>query len=244
MSTGPGLIRGNVVRRVQIEGAGAGGILVLGAADFTVAENLIQNTLADGIHITGGSQHGRVALNRVRNTGDDMIAVVSYANETPVRDVLVVDNDVAGTAWGRGLSIVGGERITLHSNTVADVLRAAGVLVAQEGNWNTHGVNDVRIEANRLRGIQMPTALAAARLQSTGHGAIEIHAVQLPSNATGVGNVVLRSNVVESAGTLPLRIGVDTPNGLIKRLALVDPPQPDATDIVGARLDCSILNGH
>lgn len=248
MPLGTGLIRGNVVRRVQVEGAGAGGILVLRAADFTVAENQVQNTLADGIHMTGGSHHGRVVLNQVRNTGDDMIAVVSYANESPVRDVLVVDNDVAGTSWGRGLSIVGGERITLHSNTVADVLRAAGVLVAQEGNWNTHGVNDARVESNRLRAIQTPArtpaTLASERVQLTGHGAIEVHAIQVPSNATGVGNLVLRGNVVESAGTVPLRIGADTPNGLIKRVAQTDPPQPDTTDIVGARLDCAVLNAH
>ena len=38
---------------------------------------------------------------------------------------------------GRGLAVVGGERITLEDNTVSDVLRAAGILVAQEGPWRT-----------------------------------------------------------------------------------------------------------
>lgn len=214
--------RGNVVRGVTIDGAGSVGVLVYGAADFTIAGNTVRNTLADGIHVTGGSHHGRVLDNRVRDTGDDLISIVSYDDAPPVRDVLVADNEVSGARWGRGLTIVGGEHLTLRGNTVTGVARGAGVLVAQEGNWHTHGVRDVRIEDNRLREIQTPAARVGVSAPPTGHAAIEVHTYAVPDGAAGIGDVMLRGNTVEHSryGDVRQRAG----------RAVADTP--------GAQLDC------
>jgi parallel beta-helix repeat protein len=219
--------RGNVVRGVTIDGAGSVGILVHGAADFTVAGNTVRNTLADGIHVTGGSHHGRVLGNQVRDTGDDLVSIVSYDDAPPVRDVLVADNVVSGARWGRGLSIVGGEHLTLRGNTVSGVAHGAGILVAQEGNWHTHGVRDVRIEDNRLREIQTPAARVGVTAPSTGHAAIEIHTYAVPAGATGIGDILLQGNTVAHSryGELRQRAG---------RLVQTTP---------GAQLDCSRFSG-
>jgi polygalacturonase len=220
--------RGNVVRGVTIDGAGSVGILVYGAAEFTVAGNAVRNTLADGIHLTGGSRHGRVLDNRVRDTGDDLVSIVSYDGAPPVRDVLVAGNDVAGARWGRGLSIVGGEHLTLRGNTVTGVAHGAGVLVAQEGNWHTHGVRDVRIEDNRLREIQTPAARTGVTALPTGHAAIEIHTYAVPEGAAGIGDILLRGNTVEHSRYGDLR----------QRAGRLVPSTP------GAQLDCARFSGH
>lgn len=219
---------GNVVRGVRIDGAGSGGMLVHGAVDFTIADNIVTHTRADGIHVTGASRHGRVVGNRVTATGDDMIAIVSYDDAAPVRDVLVAGNVVDGTRWGRGLSVVGGAQVTLRGNTVSDIARAAGILIAQEGNWHTHGVDDVRIEDNRLRGIQRPAARAGLAAPPTGHAAIEIHTFLAMPWAEGIGAVMLRGNAVEDSGVDPLRQRAGR---------RVD-------DTPGARLDCARLDAR
>lgn len=218
--------RGNVVRGVRIDGAGSGGVLVHGATDFTVADSDVTNTRADGIHVSGASRHGRVVGNRVTATGDDMIAIVSYDDAPPVRDVLVAGNSVAGTRWGRGLSVIGGAHVTLQGNTVSDIARAAGILLAQEGNWGTLGVDDVRVEDNRLQRIQMPAVRAGLAAPPTGHAAIEIHTFQTPPGAAGIGAVMLRGNVVEGSGFGPLR----------------QQAGQRVDDTPGAQLDCTRLD--
>ena len=225
---GPTPQRGNVVRGVTVDGAGSVGMLVYGATDFTIAGNTVRHTLADGIHTTGGSRHGRVLGNQVHDVGDDLISIVSYDNEPVVRDILVADNTVSGARWGRGLTIVGGAHITLRGNTVTGIARAAGVLVAQEGNWRTHGVHDVRIEHNRLREIQTPAARVGVTAAPTGHAAIELHTHAVPDGAAGLGDILLQGNTVEHSrhGDLRQRAG---------RLVQTTP---------GAQLDCRRFSGH
>ncbi|KDB53029.1 hypothetical protein X805_13910 [Sphaerotilus natans subsp. natans DSM 6575] len=218
---------GQVVQQVRIEGAGAAGILVLGARGFLLADNRIRATLADGIHVSGGSRQGRIENNQVNDAGDDLIAVVSYDSDpAPVQDILVRDNQVAGGRWGRGLAVVGGERITLANNRISDVLRAAGILVAQEGPWRTRGVDQVRIERNRLMRIGRPQDAAQAAGAPTGHAAIEVHRHETPPGAAGIGRLHLEDNRVEDSGVPALRL----------RDGRLD------AGASGARLDCPALS--
>jgi parallel beta-helix repeat protein len=171
-------VRGNVVR----EGTGAdlsnsstsAGILVYKAADFTVAENTVRRSLADGIHITGGSHDGRVIGNTVRETGDDMIAAVSYlgngweermrtdpqwrdsalAWRGAVSNVVIEANDVASAYWGRGISVVGGRNISIKGNTIRNSTWGAGVFVGQEGGYATYGVRNVLVQGNLIEAVQ------------------------------------------------------------------------------------------
>ena len=202
------VIRGNRIINAGAPGtptansAASAGIFVYRADGFLVADNEVRRSLSDGIHITAGSRNGRVLYNTVRETGDDMIAMVSYlftgdwVNEDTarlaatfaaerdqqlVRNVLVAHNDVAGQYWGRGISVVGGADITIRSNRIARTAVAAGVLVAREASYSTWGVDNVRVDDNVISQVQTeaPAYTPADWPQSavrTGHAGIEIHA--------------------------------------------------------------------
>ena len=144
----------------KIDGGASGGIFVFGGKDFRIVGNTVSKTLADGIHMTYGAVRGVVEDNIVEHTGDDSIAVVSYKNEVlastigPSGQVLIRNNLVGNNAWGRGISVVGGEDIIITNNTISNVGMAAGVLVAQEAS--TGGVKNILIKNNSLKDIQPP----------------------------------------------------------------------------------------
>jgi hypothetical protein len=54
-----------------------GGILTLGASDFLIARNHVENTAADAIWLVGGSHDGRVLKNVVRDAGDDILSITT-----------------------------------------------------------------------------------------------------------------------------------------------------------------------
>lgn len=190
-------------------GASGAGIILLQADGFLVADNTVVRTLADGIHITSGSRNGRVLGNTVRETGDDMIAVVSYAGsgepalgsaarmrsawatrvETQLaRNIVIADNRVSGQYWGRGISVVGGKDISVRRNTLDNLPLAAGILVAREASFESFGVNNVLIEGNVLTNVQNldPPYDVGGKYAShhrTGHGAVEIHAAMFDDEA-------------------------------------------------------------
>ncbi len=209
----PSHLRGNVIQGNRIVNAGApgsptansassAGIFIYRADGFLVAGNEVRRSLSDGIHITAGSRNGRVLGNTVRETGDDMIAMVSYMaggqwqNETArtlaampaahrelqlVRNVLVADNDVEGQYWGRGISVVGGSDITIEDNRIARTTLAAGVLLAREAVYLTWGVSNVLVQGNTISQVQTtaPSYVPAGwpnTVARTGHAGIEIHA--------------------------------------------------------------------
>lgn len=181
--------------------AASGGIFLYRASDFLVAGNRIERTAADGIHVTGGSHHGRVLGNTLRETGDDMVGLVSYLGDGSVgrntaaelaatlarrteaklvHDVLVADNDLSGAYWARGIAVVGGRNITILRNRIADSTRAAAIYVAREGNYVTFGVHNVRIQDNRIERVQTtrPRYTGGRPLpdRPSGHAAIQLHA--------------------------------------------------------------------
>jgi parallel beta-helix repeat protein len=220
----------------------AGGIMLMRANGFLVSGNTIKRTLADGIHVTAGSKNGRILNNTVRETGDDMIAVVSYlgsgnpagdsakavlaswrtrVDNSLVRNVLVAGNQLSGQYWGRGITVVGGQSITIAKNTIDNVPRGAGVLMAREASYETFGVENVLVEGNLIRDVQTlePPYDYEDKFASssrTGHGAVEIHAALFEDEAASdlreslsVSNVLVRANVVERASVSGLRAGVD-----------------------------------
>jgi parallel beta-helix repeat protein len=188
--------------------ASAAGIVVQHAERFLIAGNTVVRSLADGIHITGGSRNGRVLNNTVRETGDDMIAVVSYADKGPAarnsaaklanmwddqvermlaRNVLISGNRVSGQYSGRGITVVGGQSVAIVRNTIENVPYAAGILLAREAVYQTFGVDNVTVEGNILRDVQTksPPYNVDNKFtgKRTGHGAIEVHAALFDDEA-------------------------------------------------------------
>jgi hypothetical protein len=208
-------------------------IFVHNARHFVVAGNLVRRSLADAIHVTGGSRHGRVIGNTVRDSGDDMVAVVSYLGSdfdpgVPmtlrgwndrreaelVRDILIADNDLSGQYWGRGISVVGGEDVTIAANAIDATTHAAAVYIARETSFNTFGVRNVRVQGNRITRVQTePPAYDALpwpqRGRRTGHGAVQLVAQRtaaelrqpLLREALTVREVAIEGNDIDRSAT-------------------------------------------
>jgi parallel beta-helix repeat protein len=180
---------------VTILGGASAGIFVYGGRNVAIVGNTVQATLADGIHTTHGSTNVLVRGNTVKDTGDDLIAVVSYqADGSLSANVLIDGNTVSGNYWGRGISVVGGRSVTISNNSVHGVQKAAGILVAQEDSWKTYGVSDVVIENNVVGAIQDGTN-ANNGLQPTQQAAIE-----LDTWSGTVSYVVVKGNRVSGSG--------------------------------------------
>ncbi|AOK31986.1 MULTISPECIES: right-handed parallel beta-helix repeat-containing protein [Burkholderia] len=142
---------------VTIRGGASAGIFVFSGADVAVVGNTVQDTLADGIHTTHGSRNVLVRDNTVKNTGDDMVAVVSYIPDGKMcSNVLIQNNKLLGNYWGRGATVVGGADVTITGNTVQNVEKAAGILVAQEDSWNTYNSTNVVVSNNDVSNIELP----------------------------------------------------------------------------------------
>jgi parallel beta-helix repeat protein len=218
------------------------GILMVHADRFLIANNTVSRTRADGIHVTNGSRNGRILNNTVRETGDDMIAVVSYIDSGNAalnkasnvlgdwltrldqrvnKNILVAGNRVGGQYWGRGITVVGGRKVTIARNIIDNVPIAAGVLLAREANYQTFGTRNVLVEYNTIRNVQnmAPTYDGLGRYstaQRTGHGAIEIHASQFQDETANtmlreeltVADVMIRANTIERANASAVRMGV------------------------------------
>jgi len=136
--------------------------------------------------------------------------------------VFVNGNQLGGQYWGRGVSVVGGQSITISRNTFDNVPLAAAIFLAREANWQTFGVGDVLIDSNYIHDVQTRSppydyqnTFASASL--TGHGAIEIQTALFSDEAAdpylsvqlGVNNVLVRGNVVDRAAVSGMRAGVN-----------------------------------
>jgi parallel beta-helix repeat protein len=203
------LLKGNIIRGNRVMESGEPGsplanssssaaIFVYYATDFLVAENTVSRSLSDGIHVTSGSSYGRVLNNTVRQTGDDMIAVVSYVGdpsqsaETIAADfderkarglshhIVIANNTVSGQYWGRGISVVGGENVVIEHNSIDRTTHGAAIYLARETSFLTFGVRNVLVRDNTISDVQTTnpdfiggTVNPAA--PKTGHGAIEVY---------------------------------------------------------------------
>ncbi|KVK97109.1 hypothetical protein WJ45_18430 [Burkholderia ubonensis] len=168
--------RGVQVLDVVIDGGASAGIFVFGGQDVAIVGNEVRATLADGIHVTHGARNVLVQGNVVRDTGDDMIAVVSYRNDgAPSGNVLIAGNSLEGNDWGRGVTVVGGADVTIADNIVRGVRTGAGILVAQEDSYRTYDATNVRVARNVVADIQQRASRQAGRAQ-TGQAAIDLNA--------------------------------------------------------------------
>ncbi|WP_396328842.1 right-handed parallel beta-helix repeat-containing protein [Burkholderia anthina] len=179
---------------VTIQGGASAGIFVFGGSGIAIVGNTVRATLADGIHTTYGSTNVLVQNNTVTGTGDDLIAVVSYLGDGRLSGNVLIDrNAVSGNPWGRGISVVGGQGVTISNNTVDGVQKAAGILVAQEDSWQTYGASNVVIKGNTVTNIQNSTVNNG--LQPTQQAAIE-----LDTWSGTVSDVTVADNQVSGVG--------------------------------------------
>ena len=159
-----------VIEGVTIEGAPAASIQTAQRPTRgRIANNIIRNSLADSIHMTDGATFITVEGNRVENSGDDGIAIVSYAhNPVRVSDITVRNNVVLNNRHGRNISVVGGADVTYHNNYMEGNSSYACLYIVREGNvdWQTWAVDRVTATRNTLK---------SCGSTSTGHAAVMIY---------------------------------------------------------------------
>jgi hypothetical protein len=241
----PRLLTGNVIRGNRVVESGPPGsplanssssaaIFIYHATGFLVAENTVSRSLSDGIHVTSGSSYGRVLDNTVKETGDDMIAVVSYVGgaETKADDIaadfddrkaralnhriLIAGNTVSGQYWGRGISVVGGENVTIENNTI-DRPSGAAIYLARETSYLTFGVRNVVVRNNRITDVttRAPDYSVRPSVAKPGHGAVEIYSWLYEDeagnarlrDALAVENIRIEGNTITRTGADGVRIG-------------------------------------
>ncbi|MBS9476106.1 right-handed parallel beta-helix repeat-containing protein [Ancylobacter radicis] len=210
---------GNGVAAAKVVDSGAAGIAAVGARHFRITDNLVRDTKADGIHVTQGSRGGLIARNVVENSGDDLIAVVSYDNgKRLVQDVLVTDNVGVGNRWGRGITVIGGRDVTITGNVIEGVAAGASIRIAQERVYGTYGVRNILVERNTLVNTQTRTR----PLHTPGYtpqGAIDLYADEGAerSETSGIYGVTIRDNLIVGSRVGGVTVsGVDMGNVIIE----------------------------
>jgi len=199
-----------LIQRVLVDQTFSAGIIIRGSGGSAssyakVRDCRVMNTMADGIHITGRSAYVEVSNNTVSNTGDDMVAVVSYLNDGGItHDVNIFDNTLSDQIAGRGISVVGGQNISLENNQITRS-SAAGIYLASEASYNTFGVNGVSLTKNVLHDVVTNSA--------TGQGAIQMLGRTLKgSSGLQVQNVTATGNTIDGASGDGIAVGSYTQN--------------------------------
>ena len=205
--------RRNTILRVNVTKSKSAGIIVLGAKDFLIACSTVSQTKADGIHVSRAAENGRILSNSVWNSQDDGIAVVSYRPDSQASGVVIEDNTVEHIRWGRGIAVVGSKDVVIRRNTIRSIAMAAGIIVAREAFWNTHGAANVLIEENDISDIQQSLAPLDGR-ERTAQAAIDINSDD-SEPALAVTDIRIVSNVIRGSGYDGIRL-----NGNVTRVSI------------------------
>lgn len=186
------------VENMHINGSASVGVFSTGSSYGKILNNTVENTKADSIHNTGGSHDLTITGNRIINSGDDGISVVSYKDQQISHDILIQGNTVLDNNWGRGLTVVGGNNVQIIGNHVdGGTADRAGVYIAAESEYNTYGVSNVLVRGNTL--------IDAGGTQS-GHGAVTLYNSQAGSTVlTGI--KVENNQIVDPRASGVLAVG-------------------------------------
>lgn len=139
-----------IIERTIVENSSASGIFIYESTNGIIRNNTVIGTKADGIHNTNRSCNLLIEYNRVLETGDDLIAVVSYDKDGgPCSNIRIQNNNVQANKNGRGITVVGGEYVTIENNIVTEPFSAA-IYIASEDSFKTFGVNHISVIGNTL----------------------------------------------------------------------------------------------
>ena len=137
-----------------LEGGNAGGFFNDGTTGDILTNNGVFNTKADCNYETDGATNTIVDHTFVQNCGDDGISNVSYAGESggPVNGSLDQWNNIQNEPSARGISVAGGENITIQNNLVQNTSVASGIYVAVEDNTEDvdSATSNVAVKYNSL----------------------------------------------------------------------------------------------
>ncbi|WP_411347233.1 right-handed parallel beta-helix repeat-containing protein [Paenibacillus sp. WLX2291] len=186
-----------VVDQIHVQKASTAGIYVTDSIGGTITNNTVQDTQADGIHMTGDSSDITVQNNVVKQVGDDTIAVVSYGKSAKsdgdkgqTNNIRILNNDVGYDSKARGISVVGGRDVLIEGNHI-QLTQMAGIYIATEtgenNEYNTQAVDSITINNN--------TVDRTAQDTGRGHADLLVYAGNTP-----IDNVTFNNNTSTNAG--------------------------------------------
>lgn len=193
-----------LIEDCSITGANAAGIYLERCRNFVVRNNTVVRTLADTIHMTGGSANGIVSGNTCLHGGDDGVAVVSYVSQRAIcRNISIVGNIISG-GNARGIAVSGGTNVRIWRNRVSDT-KWAGVYLASEDSYNTYGTSDISVEDNELTAVNRNRDGGShACITIVGRpGKSIVRSTQAPNQNRGI---YLASNTVKGDGRGGIRV--------------------------------------
>jgi hypothetical protein len=138
---------------------GRGGLRLYFPENILIYDNHVERTQSDGIHVVHESKNVIVANNRVENSGDDCISVVNYSgpdqdpNRKSVDNILVEGNDCWGSR-ARGLTVIGGNRVTHRGNHIKNV-SLNGVLLFPSKKHSSADTSRVLVTQNLIENCHL-----------------------------------------------------------------------------------------
>jgi parallel beta-helix repeat protein len=184
---------------IYVEGMGTTGIISKAGTSSggNIHHNWVSDNYSDGIHMTHGTYNVEIHHNRVRRTGDDMIAVVSYLGDGAIcRDINIYNNDVRDQKWARGITAVGAQNVNITDNTVVNSW-GAGIYAYAENTRSTYGNDGIHITNNTIIGANasLDPTINSDPSKIVRQGAIHVggYTGQIAQNITIVGNTITDS---------------------------------------------------
>lgn len=139
------------VEDVRIDGSAPGrgfagaGAMFFGARRGVIRNLRVEDSHADGIHVTYGSEDLTFHGGGVFGSGDDGFAVVSYLGDGRLCKGISTEGMVIVEPRARGIAIVGGHRIR-HDRIQISRSSAAAIYVCSEPEYDTYGVTDWQVK--------------------------------------------------------------------------------------------------
>ncbi len=210
-----------VIEAVHIEGGNSSGIISHSGGSFAgrIANNWISGVLANGIHLTSGTHDVLLSRNAIEYTGDDGIAVVTYATQPAACHDITLDRNTVYRSAASGIAVGGSHLVSVLQNYVHDCAYAALELTAAE-EWNVGGPDDILVYRNKFRDYShVPHRYTPQKV------------VHIEGSASDrVENVMIDDNFFDGIGPLGLHIG-----GFVSQLDV------SRNAIGGERYDYTIL---
>ena len=176
------------VRGLRVAGISGAGILLWDVQGAHLHDNHVHDTLADGIHVTGGARDILMERNLAERTGDDSFASVSYLREQArfgLNQRITIRNNVSIDSWASGIAVEGSTDVTVSGNRI-ERSGAAGIRIAAiAGEWQTAEVARVTIDDNRLTDVR------------TRHG-VDHAAIMIFADSADVRDIQLHGNRIDN----------------------------------------------
>jgi hypothetical protein len=152
------------VSDVTVTGGASAGMMLIGSTNFRLDRVTIRDTAADGIQLTDGASNGQLNNVRTERTGDDGIAVVSYAGTGgKLSHDIVVNSPIVNGSVQRGLVVTGGDRITFNNINVSNTA-LSGVFIGNqlEPTYSTQSATNIKVIGGTITSANSATTPTGA----------------------------------------------------------------------------------